>query len=112
MVGNNRPFVGALIALDTDALKHWCEQHDRHPLSLAEAATDEQVREEIQQYIDQANESVSRAESVRKFKIISAELTQEAGYVTPAAKLQRNRVIEDFQDQIESLYSSGSAGNL
>ncbi|WGH84883.1 AMP-dependent synthetase/ligase [Auritidibacter ignavus] len=112
VVGNNRPFVGALIALDTDALKHWCEQHDRHPLSLTEAATDEQVREEIQQYIDQANESVSRAESVRKFKIISAELTQEAGYVTPAAKLQRNRVIEDFQDQIESLYSSGSARNL
>ena len=74
--------------------------------SLEEAVADPAVREEVQQAVDHANEQVSRAESIRKFEILPAELSEESGHLTPSMKLQRHKVLEDFSEQIEALFSS------
>ncbi|GAA1454607.1 AMP-dependent synthetase/ligase [Nesterenkonia lacusekhoensis] len=97
VVGDGRPFVGALVTLDAEALDG---------RSLEEAAADPTVREEIQQAVDHANEQVSRAESIRKFEIVPAELSEESGHLTPSMKLQRHKVLEEFSEEIEALFSS------
>lgn len=96
VVGDGRPFVSALVTLDAEALDG---------RSLQEAAADESVRAEIQKAVDQANEQVSRAESIRRFEILDAELSEESGHLTPSMKLQRHKVIEDFAERIEKIYS-------
>ena len=105
MVGDDRPFVGALVALDPEALERWAKRHSREPMTLAQAAEDEGIIAEVQRFVDLANEQVSRAESVRKFLILDRELTEESGHVTPSQKLQRHRVIEDHSAEIERLYA-------
>src|SRR5699024_12872351 len=78
VVGENNPFVGVLISLDADELAAWAERRGKTGLSLEEARTDEDVRAEIQSYIDLANQSVSQAESIRKMVILPTELSQES----------------------------------
>ena len=104
VVGDDRPFIGALVALDPEAVDRWAAEHSRSPMSLAEAAEDEGIIAEVQRFMDLANEQVSRAESVRKFLILDRELTEASGHVTPSQKLQRHRVIEDHPEEIERLY--------
>lgn len=104
VVGDDRPFIGALVALDPEAVDRWAAEHSRSPMSLAEAAEDEGIIAEVQRFVDLANEQVSRAESVRKFLILDRELTEASGHVTPSQKLQRHRVIEDHPEEIERLY--------
>ena len=65
---------------------------------------DADVHAEIQSYIDLANQSVSKAESVRKMVILPTELSQETGHVTPSEKLRRASVIEDFDEAMDELY--------
>lgn len=95
VVGDDRPFVSALVTLNVDALDG---------RSLQEAASDESLRAEIQKAVDRANDQVSRAESIRKFEILDAELSEESGHLTPSMKLQRHKVIHDFAEQIDQLY--------
>src|SRR5699024_4614172 len=104
VVGENRPLVGVLISLDTDELKSWAARRGKEGLTLEEARTDADVHAEIQSYIDLANQSVSQAESVRKMVILSTELSQETGHVTPSEKLRRASVIEDFDEAMDELY--------
>lgn len=104
VVGENRPFVGVLISLDTDELKTWAARRGKEGLTLEEARTDTDVHAEIQSYIDLANQSVSQAESVRKMVILPTELSQETGHVTPSEKLRRTAVINDFDEAMNELY--------
>lgn len=104
VVGENRPFVGVLISLDTDELKTWAARRGKEGISLEEARTDADVQAEIQSYIDLANQSVSQAESVRKMVILPTELSQETGHVTPSEKLRRKAVINDFDGAMTELY--------
>jgi len=104
VVGENRPYVGALVTLDEEELKTWCQDRGRPALSLSEAAEDEQVRAAVQEAVDRINEGVSRAESIRRFVILDHELSESSGHVTQSMKLKRNTVMEDFQKDVESLY--------
>ncbi|GAA1665542.1 long-chain-fatty-acid--CoA ligase [Citricoccus zhacaiensis] len=104
VVGDGRPFVGALVTLDADGLAQWAKAQGLSPLSLAEASAHEGLRAEVQKAVDLANESVSQAESIRKFTILDTELTEESGHLTPSLKLQRNVVITDYAGAIEELY--------
>lgn len=105
VVGENKPFVGVLISLDTEQLAAWAARRGKVGLTLEQARTDEDVLTEIQSYIDLANQSVSKAESVRKMVILPTELSQATGHVTPSEKLRRASVIADFDDAMEQLYS-------
>ncbi|MEV0584683.1 AMP-dependent synthetase/ligase [Nonomuraea sp. NPDC050310] len=92
VVGENRPFVGALVTLDPDALA-------QTPLS------DVEIHAAVQSAIDAANLTVSRAEQIKKFTILDIDLTEESGHLTPTLKIKRNLVLRDFAPQIEALYS-------
>lgn len=105
VLGDQRPFVAAIISLDPEMLPSWLKNHGLPEMSIAEAAKDERVRAELQKAVDAANETVSRAESIRKFTVIDTDFTEENGYLTPSLKLKRNVVVDDFSELIEELYS-------
>ncbi|MGD6978362.1 MULTISPECIES: AMP-dependent synthetase/ligase [Citricoccus] len=104
VVGDGRPYVGALVTLDPDGLAQWATAQGLPAPTLQEACTDPRVREEVQKVVDAANEQVSRAESVRRFLILDTELTEESGHLTPSLKLQRKVVMDDYAAAIEDLY--------
>lgn len=97
VLGDKRPFISALITLDEESLRPWLESKglDRD-MPLEEAVENAVVRAEVQKYVDQANEGVSRAESVRKFIILPEEFTQENGLMTASMKVIRPKVIRRY----------------
>ncbi|MGZ0212439.1 MAG: AMP-dependent synthetase/ligase [Actinomycetales bacterium] len=110
VVGEQRPFISALVTLDEEMLPTWLgnngldatwttEQAAKHPAVLAE----------VQRAIDVGNSRVSRAESIRKFHILDADLTEASGHLTPKLSIKRNVILADFADVIESLYSNSPA---
>ncbi|MFH8569602.1 AMP-dependent synthetase/ligase [Streptomyces sp. NPDC017993] len=105
VVGDGRPFIGALITLDEEFLPHWAEEHG-HPADVtpAQVAEDPELLAAVQRAIDDGNSAVSKAESVRKFSILPTQFTEESGHVTPSLKLKRNVVAKDFSEDIEALY--------
>lgn len=106
VVGDNKPFIAALIAIDADAFPAWAEEHDLSGREIADVVDDEQLRGVIQAAIDDANRSVSKAESIRKFAILPSDLSVENGELTPTLKVKRNIVAEQYREQLEALYST------
>ena len=102
VVGDQRPFIGALVTLDPESLALWLPAHGLSTETPVDRlATNAAVREEIQQYVDKANATVSRAESVRKFAVLDTQFTQENKCLTPSLKVVRpavNRVFADVND--------------
>jgi long-chain acyl-CoA synthetase len=106
VVGDGRPYVACLITLDEEAVSVWLARHSRPAgTTMAELAEDPQMLAEIQQAVDQANRAVSRAESIRRFRILPADFTEQTGHLTPSLKVRRNVVMKDFADEIEALYT-------
>ncbi|NIJ03500.1 AMP-binding protein [Frigoribacterium faeni] len=106
VVGDQRPFVSALITLDPEMLPVWLNNAgEAADMPLAEAATHPKVLAEVQKAIDVANEAVSRAESIRKFVVLPVELTEAGGHLTPKMSVKRAVVLQDFAGQIADLYS-------
>ncbi|PLS30695.1 AMP-binding protein [Bifidobacterium margollesii] len=108
VVGDGRPFIGALITLDPEGLEAWLPTR-RLPASmpLAEASQNDEVRAEIQTYVDKANATVSRAESVRKFVVLSDRFTQDNACLTPSLKVVRPKVNTVFADVIDQQIYNG-----
>ncbi|MGK5641023.1 AMP-dependent synthetase/ligase [Streptomyces sp. URMC 126] len=105
VVGDGRPFVGALVTLDEDFLPRWLERHGkRSGLTAADLADDPELLADVQKAVDDGNAAVSKAESVRKFRILPGQFTEESGHVTPSLKLKRNVVAKDFAHEIEAIY--------
>jgi long-chain acyl-CoA synthetase len=104
VVGDQRPFIGCLVTLDAEMLPGWLEVHGRPPMDVATAATDPQVRAEVQAAVNHANETVSRAESIRKFLILDTDFTEASGHLTPKFSLKRQVILKDFASRVEELY--------
>lgn len=109
VVGDARPFIGALITLDTEALPGWLRSKGLPAMTTAEAAAHPVVREHIDKAVERANKVVSRAESIRKYDIVLDDFTIANGYLTPSLKLKRAKVIADFAGEIDALYN-GAVG--
>ena len=108
VVGDQRPFIGALVTLDPESLALWLPAHGLSTETPVDRlATNAAVREEIQQYVDKANATVSRAESVRKFAVLDTQLTQENKCLTPSLKVVRPAVNRVFADVIDNEIYNG-----
>lgn len=107
VIGDKRPFIAALISLDTEMLPIWLANNgaDKN-MTLAQAAKSPIVLAEIQKAIDRVNRHFSRAESIRKFVVIDKELTEESGHLTPSLKIKREAVLRDFAPAILEIYGS------
>ena len=108
VVGDQRPFIGALVTLDPESLALWLPAHGLSTETPVDRlATNAAVREEIQQYVDKANATVSRAESVRKFAVLDTQFTQENKCLTPSLKVVRLAVNRVFADVIDNEIYNG-----
>jgi long-chain acyl-CoA synthetase len=110
VVGDGRPYVAALITLDRDGLQSWKKQHGQPAGASAgdspgNPADDPGLIAEIQRTVDDANKAVSRAESIRRFRILGTDFTEASGELTPTLKLRRDVVAKHFASDIEALYS-------
>ncbi|CAI9392116.1 AMP-dependent synthetase/ligase [Microbacterium sp. T2.11-28] len=106
VVGDQKPFISALVTLDPEMLPTWLANNDLPgDMPLKEAAKNAKVRAEVQRAIDIANKGVSRAESIRKFEILDSEWTEASGHLTPKMSIKRNVILTDFAAQIDDLYA-------
>ncbi|MFT0762975.1 long-chain fatty acid--CoA ligase [Scrofimicrobium sp. R131] len=104
VVGDKRPFISALITLDTEMLPLWLKNKGLPALSAAEAIENIEVRASLDRAIARTNEKVSRAESIRKFEILPTDLTEANGMLTPSLKVKRSVVLREFADVIDRIY--------
>lgn len=106
VVGDQKPFISALITLDEEMLPVWLNNNGEDAtMSVDEAAANPRVLAEIQRAVDAANGTVSRAESIRKFTIITQTLSEATGHLTPKMSIKRHIIVADFAEVIEAMYS-------
>jgi long-chain acyl-CoA synthetase len=103
VVGDGQPFIAALMTLDREAATQWAEAHGKSR-RLADLADDADLRAEVGAAVDDANQAVSRTESIRKFTILGRDWTEEGGQLTPSLKLKRRVVMRECRDEIADLY--------
>ena len=107
VVGDQKPFISALITLDPEMLPAWLHNNGEEAgQTLAEAAVNPKVIAEVQRAVDAANQTVSRAESIRKFHILPMELTEGSGHLTPKMSIKRSVILSDFSELVEAMYLS------
>lgn len=106
VVGDQRPFIGALVTLDAEMLPGWCAANGLPALSVAEARVHPRVLAELDKVVAQANEAVSKAESIKKITVLDLDFTEANGYLTPSIKVKRAKVIADFAGTIDALYGA------
>ena len=106
VVGDQRPFIAALITLDEDAFPGWKARHGKPPgATVADLATDPELLADIQAAIDEANAAVSKAESIRTFRILPGDFTEANGMLTPSLKVKRTVVAKEYADEIAAIYA-------
>jgi long-chain acyl-CoA synthetase len=111
VVGDRRPYIAALITIDEEALATWKTKVGKDPsLGLAALRDDPDLLAEIEAAVEDANRVVSRAESIRRFRILDRDFTEAGGQLTPTLKLRRAIVMAEFADEIEGLYSPTAPG--
>lgn len=108
VVGDNRPFIGAMIILDPEGVPGWLAMHGKADLTLEEARKDPDLIDALRAAIRRANAAVSTAESVRRFGVLPGDLTEENGYLTPKQSVRRGVFVKDFAAQIDDLYDKGA----
>jgi long-chain acyl-CoA synthetase len=107
VLGDRRPYIAALITIDEEALATWKTKVGKDPsLTLADLREDPELLAEIEAAVEDANRVVSRAESIRRFRILDRDFTEAGGQLTPTLKLRRGVVMTEFADDIEGLYSA------
>ncbi|MGW2404349.1 AMP-dependent synthetase/ligase [Streptomyces sp. NPDC001739] len=104
VIGDNRPYITALLTLEPDGLAHWRQMHKKTDVPLEDLVRDPRLLADLQRAVDDANALVSRAESIRRFAVLPAEFSDRTGHLTPSLKLRRAAVARDFAKDIEALY--------
>jgi long-chain acyl-CoA synthetase len=106
VVGDGQKYIAALITIDADYFGYWKSTTGKDEgATVSDLADDPDLTAEIQKAVDEGNLAVSKAESVRKFRILDTEFNPENGYLTPSLKLKRNIIMKDFAKEVDSLYS-------
>ncbi|AVM00232.1 long-chain fatty acid--CoA ligase [Gordonia iterans] len=106
VVGDQKPFIGALITIDPEAAPGWLERHDLPATTtMEELAANPLLRAEFEEAVKAANAKVSAAEQIKKFDILSTDFTIDTGELTPTMKLKRNVIHDTYKQAIANLYS-------
>jgi long-chain acyl-CoA synthetase len=106
VVGDARPFIGALVTIDPEAFEAWKDKAGKPADATVEQLTgDDDLRAEIQAAVDSANKAVSKAEAIKVFRILPRDFTEEGGQLTPSLKLKRDIVLKEYADEIAAIYS-------
>ncbi len=111
-VGDQKPYIGALVTLDADMLPGWLANHGLPGMSVLDAASHPDVLAAIDRAVQRANEAVSRAESIRRFHVLDSDFTVANGYLTPSLKVKRRVILRDFSAHVEALYSGQLGMNV
>jgi long-chain acyl-CoA synthetase len=104
VIGDAQPFISALITLDEEALPSWAESNGKESAAVADLADDPDLIAAVQSDVDDANKAVSRAESIRTFRILPEDLTVEGGELTPTLKVKRQIVEKKYEGVISDIY--------
>ncbi|MFD7898345.1 AMP-dependent synthetase/ligase [Streptomyces sp. NPDC059743] len=104
VVGNDRPYIAALVTVDRDAVDHWLSVQGKPPLKPAELVRDPDLETEIRRAVVAANTAVSQAESIRTFRILAHPFTEEHGLLTPSLKLKRKAIETAYAAEVDALY--------
>ncbi|MEU6882857.1 AMP-dependent synthetase/ligase [Streptomyces sp. NPDC046712] len=104
VLGDNRPYITALLTLDHEGLVHWRRMRKKDHIALWKLASDEELLAALQRAVDDANRLVSRPESIRAFRVLTTEWSETSGHLTPSLKLKRGAVLRDFAREIDSMY--------
>ncbi|RPF37601.1 long-chain fatty acid--CoA ligase [Streptomyces sp. TLI_185] len=104
VVGNDRPYIAALVTLDQEAVEHWLTMRGKPPMSPAQLVRDADLETEVRRSVVAANTLVSQAESIRTFRILAQPFTEEHGLLTPSLKLKRKAIENAYANEVEALY--------
>ncbi|WP_328535827.1 AMP-dependent synthetase/ligase [Streptomyces sp. NBC_00344] len=103
-VGNDRPYIAALVTLDQEAVEHWLSMHGKPSMAPAALVRDPDLETEVRRAVVAANTLVSQAESIRTFRILAHQFSEEHGLLTPSLKLKRKAIETAYSDEVEALY--------
>jgi long-chain acyl-CoA synthetase len=110
VVGDQRPFIAALVTLDEEALPQWLAAKGKDPgLTAAQLTEDPDLLAELAAAVEDANKAVSHAEAIKKFRVLGTDFTEDNGMLTPSLKLKRSVVLREFDDEVEGLYRKDAA---
>jgi len=105
VVGDARPYVAALVTIDPESFPVWKEEHGKDPgATVADLVEDPDLLASVQHAVDEANRAVSTAESIRRFRVLPIDWTEEGGQLTPSMKLRRSVVMAESAADVEALY--------
>ncbi|MCX5062594.1 MULTISPECIES: long-chain fatty acid--CoA ligase [unclassified Streptomyces] len=104
VVGNDRPYIAALVTLDQEAVEHWLTMRGKPQMSPAQLVRDADLETEVRRAVVAANTLVSQAESIRTFRILAQPFTEEHGLLTPSLKLKRKAIENAYANEVEALY--------
>ncbi len=106
VVGDQQPFIGCLVTIDPEAFPAWKQAHGKAAdATVGDLRDDADLRAEVQLAVDEANQAVSRAEAIRKFRILPKDFTEEGGELTPTLKLKRSIVSKEYADEVAAIYA-------
>jgi long-chain acyl-CoA synthetase len=105
VIGDERPFLSALIVLDPDVAPVWAGRHGTEDSSLEALATNDELRAELQRAVDELNGQVSKVEGIKKFTILGEDWHPGGDELTPTMKLKRKPIAQKYADEIESMYA-------
>ena len=110
IVGDQRPFIAALVTLDEEALPQWLAAKGKDTgLTAAQLTEDPDLLAELAAAVEDANKAVSHAEAIKKFRVLGTDFTEDNGMLTPSLKLKRSVVLREFDDEVEGLYRKDAA---
>ncbi|MFG2603021.1 AMP-dependent synthetase/ligase [Streptomyces sp. NPDC048514] len=106
VVGNDRPYIAALITLDQEAVEHWLQMRGKPGMPAVQLVRDADLETEVRRAVVAANTLVSQAESIRTFRILAQPFTEEHGLLTPSLKLKRKAIEKAYANEVDALYRS------
>lgn len=110
VIGDGEPFISALITLDREMLPQWLRNHGLPEMDVVQASTNPEVLAALDRAVARTNRAVSRAESIREYRVLTSDFTEANGLLTPSLKVKRNQVIKEYADTIADIYKTTKKG--